>query len=151
MLITENGSGLFEAGFAGDDALPDHVPFHHQVPQHQGDTKHGIITNWDSMGNIWNHTFYNELCVAPEEYPVLLTEGPLNPKANCEKRTQITFKTSITPAVYVASQAVLSLYDSGCNTGVIMDSEDGTTHNMPIYEGYALSHTICIWAWLART
>ncbi|KAL0589229.1 Actin-4 [Plecturocebus cupreus] len=66
--------------------------------------EHGIVTNWDDM-EIWHHTFYNKLCVPPEEHPMLLTQAPLSPKTNHKKMTQIMFDTFSTLAMYLTIQA----------------------------------------------
>ncbi|OWF48765.1 Actin, non-muscle 6.2 [Mizuhopecten yessoensis] len=103
--------------------------------------EHGIVTNWDDMEKIWHHT-YNELRVAPEEHPAILTEAPLNPKANREKMTQIMFESFNTPAFFVAIQAVLSQYPSGTTTGIVCEAGDGVLQVVPIYQGYSFYHAI---------
>ena len=70
----------------------------------------------------------------------MLTEPPLNPKANREKMIQIAVETFNVPHVYAANQAVLALYSAGCTTGIVIDSGYGVTHTVPVYEGLALSH-----------
>lgn len=167
--VIDVGSGNCKAGFAGEEAPRCVFPSiigrpktknvmsgtEHQdvyvgeeALQKRGILKvtypvaHGVVQDWDDMERIWSHTFYNGLRIVPAEHAVLLTEAALNPKANRENMTQIMFETFYVPAMYVSTQAVLSLYASGRTTGIVCDSGDGVTHVVPIYEGYAMPHSV---------
>ena len=168
-LVCDNGSGMCKAGFAGDDAprsvfstivgrpkMPGIMVGLDQKEVYVGDEaqqkrgvlrieqpiEHGVVKNWDDMEKVWHHTLYSELRVSPEEHPVLMTEAPLNPKQNRERMTQIMFEVFNVPCLYVSVQGVLALYASGRTSGVVLDSGDGVSHTVPIYEGYAIPHAI---------
>jgi actin-related protein len=168
-VVIDNGSGMCKAGFAGDDApravfptvvgrpkMPGIMVGLDQKEVYVGEeaqTKRGVlkteypieagfVKNWDDMEKVWNHTIYNELRVSPEEHPCLLTEAPLNPKKNRETMTQIMFEVFNVPCLYVQQQAVLALYSSGRTTGIVLDSGEGVSNTVPIYEGYAIPHAI---------
>eukprot|EP01089_Gocevia_fonbrunei_P005168 TRINITY_DN1535_c1_g1_i1.p1 TRINITY_DN1535_c1_g1~~TRINITY_DN1535_c1_g1_i1.p1 ORF type:complete len:373 (-),score=77.63 TRINITY_DN1535_c1_g1_i1:18-1136(-) len=162
-VVIDNGSSMIKAGFSGDDApravfppmigrprriLPGMAPKEAYVGDEAQSKRgilalkypivKGIITNWDDMEIIWHHTFYNELRVAPEEHCAMLTESPMNSKANNDKITQIMFETFNTAALYIAQQALLGLYASGGTEGVVVDSGGGVTHVVPIYDSVIL-------------
>eukprot|EP01084_Bolivina_argentea_P218315 370496_1 len=155
-VVIDNGSSCIKAGFAGEDLpkciFPSIVGYPKQRRLYgmggpsatcgdeayskrdcnwldiQHPIEYGLIINWDYIEKIWNHTFYNELRIAPEDHAIFVTEIPLNPKLNREKMTQIMFETFNVPSYYVCTGALLTLYASDRTTGVVIESGSDVTH-----------------------
>eukprot|EP01115_Flamella_aegyptia_P008012 TRINITY_DN330_c0_g1_i1.p1 TRINITY_DN330_c0_g1~~TRINITY_DN330_c0_g1_i1.p1 ORF type:complete len:299 (+),score=59.72 TRINITY_DN330_c0_g1_i1:3-899(+) len=100
----------------------------------------GIVRNWDDMMELYNYTFDEKLKLTPGDCKIMLTEPPMNPKKNRIKMIETMFEKYGFKACYIAIQAVLVLYAQGLLTGVVVDSGDGVTHIVPVYEGFALPH-----------
>uniref|UniRef100_A0A8C6UZK2 Beta-actin n=1 Tax=Neogobius melanostomus TaxID=47308 RepID=A0A8C6UZK2_9GOBI len=157
-VVIDNGSGSCKAGFAGESFAGPRVviPSVAGRPRDQGAVdrgqnsfigskastwseiltrpiERGVVTNWDEMENIWWHIFHAELRVSPEEHPVLLTEPPLNPKANREKMTEVGLSlyesclslSILLPCMWVCSPCCLytpSVAPRGLHWSVVTES-----------------------------
>jgi actin-related protein 2 len=100
----------------------------------------GQVVDWIDIEHIWDYTFNERLKINPKECKILLTEPPLNPHKNRELMISRMFEKYGFKGVYIAIQAILTLYAQGLLTGVVVDSGDGVTHIVPVYEGFSLPH-----------
>ncbi|OCF60422.1 actin-2 [Kwoniella dejecticola CBS 10117] len=168
-VVIDNGSGTIKAGFAGEEQPSCYIPSFVGRPKHprvmagaiqdnlfigrraqelrgllkiKYPMEHGVVTDWDDMERIWGWVYGEGLKALSEEHPVLLTEAPLNPRQNRDVAAQIFFETFNVPAFFTSVQAVLSLYSSGRTTGIVLDSGDGVTHAVPVFEGFSMPHAI---------
>jgi actin, other eukaryote len=94
------------------------------------------------MESIWHHLYDNELRIPSENHAVLVDEPPLNPKSNREMMMQSFFESFQIPAFHVSIQAVWAFYAYGRGCGAVLHSGDGTTHIVPIWQGYTFPHAV---------
>ncbi|XP_075056672.1 actin-related protein T3 [Mixophyes fleayi] len=168
-IVIDNGSGLIKVGVSGDKEprfiytniigrakarsvmigggqkeyfIGEEAQAKRGILSIKYPVEHGVITSWEDMELVWKHIYFHNLKMNPSERPALITEPPLNPLSNREKMAEIFFEKFQVPAMYVAIQAVLALYCSGRITGCVVDSGDGVTHSVPIFEGYCLPHAV---------
>lgn len=99
------------------------------------------VRSWDDMEKAWHHSFYYDLCIAPEEHPVMLSDVLFSPRANREKMTQIMFETFNTPAKHIADSPQLAWHGlmPGA-TALMVDLGHASTSIYPVVEGTGLSH-----------
>ncbi|KAJ6254333.1 von willebrand factor a domain-containing protein 5a [Anaeramoeba flamelloides] len=122
--------------YIGDEAQSKRgiLTLHYPIEQ-------GIVTNWDNMEKILHHTFYNELRVAPEEHPVIITESPLNPKANKERMTQIMFETFNVPALFLVDENISIICSHGMKSGIVVHFGSSIIQVTAVYRFEVLKQT----------
>lgn len=169
VVVCDNGTGFVKCGFAGSNFPTSIFPSMVGRPILRSEEKvdnvqlkeimvgdeaaklrsmlqitypldNGIVRNWDDMGYVWDYTFFEKLSVKPEECKIMLTEAPMNPVPNRKKMVEVMFEKYGFKSCYIGIQAVLTLYAQGLLTGVVVDSGDGVTHIVPVYQGFALPH-----------
>ena len=168
-IVIDTGTGFTKAGFAGSDNPKSTFPTVIGVPKetmqviggknvdfyvgHEAFLKedlvnirrpmeNGSIINWDEIEKLWHHTFYNELLVVPDQYPVILTEKENVTQQSREKSIQLLFETFEVPGYYSGVQSIFALFSCGLTTGIVWDAGDGYSSVVPIYEGYQQPHGV---------
>ncbi|MEJ1269868.1 actin-like protein 9 [Cricetulus griseus] len=104
--------------------------------------RHGIVVDWEAAELIWRHILEHDLRVATRDHPLLFSDPPFSPATNREKLVEVAFESLHSPAVYVASQSVLSVYAHGRVNGLVVDSGHGVSYTVPVVQGYNLPHAI---------
>ncbi|KAE9255794.1 hypothetical protein PF004_g419 [Phytophthora fragariae] len=102
----------------------------------------GIVEDWDALERTWEFVFSQELRVDPETaaLPVLCISSPSGPKKQQERMAQLMFESQKVCGFYFMQQCVLSLFASGRTRGLVVEVGHGSSHAIPIFEGYALPH-----------
>ena len=117
----------------GDEAAPLRSFLEIKYP-----LKEGRILNWEDMELLWNYCFETKLGLGADKSSkkILLTEPPFNPAKNREKMGEIMLEKYGFGGVAFEFQALLTLMAEGLQTGTVLDSGDGVTHVIPVFEGF---------------
>ena len=123
----------------GDEVIPFRPLLELSYPM-----KEGIIVNEDDMATLWDYCIKQKLEVKGDlnDKKILLTEAPFNPIENKLKMAKIVFEQLGFGFFNIETQAKLTLYCEGLQTGIILDSGDGVTHCIPIFEDFILPQNI---------
>lgn len=115
--------------FFAEEAL---AKFNSHVPRRP--VEYGLITNWSTYEELISYTYDSRLCVEASDHPVIITEIPLNPRANREKLMQVMFETYRVPQFFLGTQQRFSLIGADHCTGLVVDLGHSPIRPVPLYE-----------------
>jgi len=99
----------------------------------------------DALEALWKHTWHEVLGIEQQDLPVLLADAmPLGQAAYPARMwaAEVMFETLRAKSLAIFNSAVLSLFSTGRTRGLVVESGEGLTQAVPIFEGYAIPHAI---------
>lgn len=163
-VVCDNGTGFVKTGYAGDNfpslifpsmigrpimraeedfkdvelkdvMVGDECAALRHMLETSYPVENGIVKDWEGMGHLWDYTFLERMKIDPSEHKIMLTEPPMNPTSNKKHMCENMFEKYGFGSCKVSIQAMLVLYAQGLLTGVVVDSGDGVSHIVPVWEG----------------
>eukprot|EP00477_Mikrocytos_mackini_P000214 GAHX01000227.1.p1 GENE.GAHX01000227.1~~GAHX01000227.1.p1 ORF type:complete len:406 (-),score=79.84 GAHX01000227.1:35-1216(-) len=105
--------------------------------------RNGIIEDDENMNHIWDYCFKDIMKLDKNKTnSILLTEAANNPLENKEKIVATMFERFDFDRVKIVPQAILTLYAQGLTTGLVLDSGDGVSHAMPVFNSFLVSTSV---------
>ncbi|NWX48207.1 ACL7A protein, partial [Steatornis caripensis] len=161
-VVVDIGTGYFKCGFAGDP-WPSYIvsstagrptwetgshqkeTFVGRQPQNSSNPvtlsnpiRHGKVVDWNCVQDTLEFIFQKEMKIQPEDHAVLVSVPPLCSLTDKERYAEMMFEGFHVPAVHFAYQSCLSMYSYGKTSALVVESGHGTSHVVPIYEGYVI-------------
>jgi actin-related protein 2 len=103
--------------------------------------ENGIVKDWEDCVHLWKYGF-DELKVKPSSSSVLVTEPVRNTDDARSKLAELIFEKFGFSALQIQIQAILSMCSEGKRTACVLDSGDGVTNVIPIFDNYILNNQI---------
>lgn len=99
----------------------------------------------DAMENLLEHVFRNVLGVEQEDLPCLIADTmPLGQGSYGTRQwiAEVMFEKIKVKSLAIFNTAALSLFSTGRTRGLVVESGEGITQAVPVFEGYAIPHAI---------
>lgn len=125
-----------KAVYVGEEALSKRALLNLKNP-----IEHGIVTGWDDATELYKYAATSSR-VLTDAQPLVVTDNPINPKANRERMTSIAFDTFRVPAFYLGTDALFAMQFYGKKTGVVVSSGAGVTLVTPVIGGHVVPSAV---------
>ena len=91
---------------------------------------------------IWFNCLYEILKVDSDDQNILISSSSEWSDKDHEKSAEIFFEFFNCKNYFPANHCMLGLFSTGLTKGIVLDSGEGGTHVVPIYEGYVLPYGV---------